>query len=90
MLWVNLIMDTCGALALATEPPSDDLLKDKPYPRNENIMTAIMYRNIAGQAIYQMIVLIVLLFGGQQIFGLDYPKDLEDFKITQDKRSEIL
>jgi magnesium-transporting ATPase (P-type) len=26
MLWVNLIMDTCGALALATEPPSEELL----------------------------------------------------------------
>jgi P-type E1-E2 ATPase len=48
MLWVNLIMDTFGALALATEPPNDKLLLDKPHPRNENIMTAIMYRNIAG------------------------------------------
>lgn len=27
MLWVNLIMDTCGALALATEPPGPELLK---------------------------------------------------------------
>jgi magnesium-transporting ATPase (P-type) len=29
LLWVNLIMDTMGALALATEDPNPDLLKDK-------------------------------------------------------------
>lgn len=33
MLWVNLIMDTLAALALATEPPTNDLLKRKPYSR---------------------------------------------------------
>jgi len=30
LLWVNLIMDTMAALALATEPPTDELLKRKP------------------------------------------------------------
>jgi Ca2+ transporting ATPase len=33
MLWVNLIMDTLAALALATEPPSDELLYRMPYSR---------------------------------------------------------
>jgi Ca2+ transporting ATPase len=35
MLWVNLIMDTLAALALATEPPSEDLLLRMPYSRKE-------------------------------------------------------
>lgn len=35
MLWVNMIMDTFAALALATEPPSRDLLKEKPYKRDD-------------------------------------------------------
>lgn len=48
MLWVNLIMDTCGALALATEPPSDDLLDQPPYKRSERIVTPVMWRNIIG------------------------------------------
>jgi len=52
MLWVNLIMDTCAALALATEPPSDDLLDRQPYSRNELIVTPVMWRNITGQAIF--------------------------------------
>jgi magnesium-transporting ATPase (P-type) len=48
MLWVNLIMDTCGALALATEPPNDSLLLDKPHPIKESILNPVMYRNIVG------------------------------------------
>lgn len=39
MLWVNLIMDTLAALALATEPPNDELLKRKPYSRFEGLIT---------------------------------------------------
>lgn len=34
MLWVNLIMDTLAALALATDPPQDELLDRMPYARN--------------------------------------------------------
>jgi magnesium-transporting ATPase (P-type) len=48
MLWVNLIMDTFAALALATEPPTAALLDEKPYSRNEKIVTAVMWRNIIG------------------------------------------
>jgi len=46
MLWVNVIMDTFASLALATEPPSDDLLKRKPYLRSEAIINPMMWRNI--------------------------------------------
>ena len=48
MLWVNLIMDTFAALALATEPPKEEIIKGKPYPKNDNIITAVMWRNILG------------------------------------------
>lgn len=75
MLWVNLIMDTFAALALATEPPSDELLYQPPYSRNERITTAVMWRNIVGQATYQIIVLCVMLFWGKEIFGFEYTDD---------------
>jgi P-type Ca2+ transporter type 2B len=52
MLWVNLIMDTCAALALATEPPNDNILENPPYSRTELIVTPIMWRNIMGQAFF--------------------------------------
>lgn len=52
MLWVNLIMDTLGALALATEPPSDEILKRMPYNKDNAIVTEVMWRNVFGHAIY--------------------------------------
>lgn len=64
MLWVNLIMDTFAALALATEPPSLELLNQPPYGKNESIVNSIMWRNVLGQGFYQIAVLCVLLFAG--------------------------
>ena len=71
LLWVNLIMDTFAALALATEPPKPELLEDKPHGRDDNIMTSVMWRNVIGQALYQIVVLCVLLFFGAQIFDVE-------------------
>ena len=42
MLWVNLIMDTFGAMALASLPPSPSVMKDKPRNRNASILTRPM------------------------------------------------
>jgi len=64
MLWVNLIMDTMGALALATEPPPDSILKRKPYSKHNAIVTECMWRNVFGHGIYQITVLCILIFGG--------------------------
>ena len=71
LLWVNLIMDTFAALALATEPPKPELLEDRPHGRNDNIMTSVMWRNVIGQSVYQIVVLCVLLFFGQSVFGFE-------------------
>ncbi|XP_028783028.1 putative calcium-transporting ATPase 11, plasma membrane-type [Neltuma alba] len=73
MLWVNMIMDTLGALALATEPPHDGLMKRPPVGRNANLITGIMWRNIIGQSLYQIAVLLVLKFRGEQIMKLNGP-----------------
>ncbi|CAA3024011.1 calcium-transporting ATPase 11, plasma membrane-type [Olea europaea subsp. europaea] len=71
LLWVNLIMDTLGALALATEPPHDGLMKRPPVRRTENFITTPMWRNIIGQSIYQLAILLVLNFDGKKILGLE-------------------
>ena len=39
MLWVNLIMDTLASLALATEMPTPELLKRKPYGRTSPLIS---------------------------------------------------
>ncbi|EEF38611.1 calcium-transporting ATPase 4, plasma membrane-type [Ricinus communis] len=70
LLWVNLIMDTLGALALATEPPHDGLMKRPPIGRNRNFITKIMWRNIIGQSIYQIVVLVLFQFYGKQLLKL--------------------
>ncbi|KAG5115111.1 hypothetical protein JHK82_038380 [Glycine max] len=67
LLWVNLIMDTLGALALATEPPTDNLMHRSPVGRREPLITNVMWRNLIVQALYQVIVLLVLNFGGESI-----------------------
>ena len=55
-------MDSFAALALATEPPSPELLERKPYKKNEYIITPSMWKIILGQSIYQITVLMTLLF----------------------------
>ncbi|ORX67088.1 calcium-translocating P-type ATPase [Linderina pennispora] len=53
LLWVNLIMDTLAALALATEGPTDEVLDRPPQQRNSALITFEMWRMIIGQAIFQ-------------------------------------
>ncbi len=62
MLWINILMDTFAALALATEPPSLALLEQKPYSRADSIVTPVMWRNILGQVVYQLIIFFLFLF----------------------------
>ncbi|XP_062272610.1 plasma membrane calcium-transporting ATPase 2 isoform X1 [Scomber scombrus] len=71
MLWVNLIMDTFASLALATEPPTESLLKRKPYGRNKPLISSTMTKNILGHGIYQLVIIFTLLFVGEQIFDID-------------------
>ena len=52
MLWVNLIMDTFAALALATEPPSDTVLDRSPSKKSDLIVNPVMWRNILMQSLY--------------------------------------
>uniref|UniRef100_I1R7H8 Calcium-transporting ATPase n=1 Tax=Oryza glaberrima TaxID=4538 RepID=I1R7H8_ORYGL len=73
LLWVNMIMDTLGALALATEPPNDDLMKREPVGRTGKFITNVMWRNILGQSFYQFIVMWYLQTQGKSMFGLDGP-----------------
>jgi Ca2+-transporting ATPase len=71
MLWVNLIMDTMGALALGTEPPSQTLLKRKPYKRDASLINFQMWRNIFVQFLFQMGVLVYLIMHGSEVFQVE-------------------
>ncbi|KAL7169084.1 hypothetical protein ACSBR2_034169 [Camellia fascicularis] len=71
LLWVNLIMDTLGALALATEPPSDGLMNRPLVGRGVSFITNAMWRNIIGQSIYQLAVLGTFNFHGKNLLRLE-------------------
>eukprot|EP00297_Palpitomonas_bilix_P001737 CAMPEP_0113902812 /NCGR_PEP_ID=MMETSP0780_2-20120614/22080_1 /TAXON_ID=652834 /ORGANISM="Palpitomonas bilix" /LENGTH=1043 /DNA_ID=CAMNT_0000895703 /DNA_START=155 /DNA_END=3283 /DNA_ORIENTATION=+ /assembly_acc=CAM_ASM_000599 len=67
LLWVNLIMDALAALALATEPPTADLLERKPYGRKEPLISPLMWRHIIAQAVLQLVAMFFILFGARNI-----------------------
>ena len=60
MLWVNLIMDSLGSLALATEPPYEELLQREPTKRNESIINGRMWKHIIFQSLAEIVLLLVL------------------------------
>ena len=66
-------MDTLGALALATEPPNDGLMKRLPVGRRGSFISNVMWRNIMGQSFYQLIVIWFLQAKGKEAFNLDGP-----------------
>lgn len=68
LLWVNLIMDTLGALALATEDPNPELLLAKPHGHSESLITPVMWKHIFTQAAYQLVWLFLCLYGLPQFF----------------------
>ena len=61
MLWVNLIMDTFAAMALASIPPSADVIKEKPRKTSDFIITKPMRYNILGVATCFLIILMSLI-----------------------------
>ena len=57
MLWVNLIMDTFAALALATEPPKESVMKNKPRSSSDYIVTGAMGKQIFGVGFIFLLIL---------------------------------
>jgi Ca2+-transporting ATPase len=71
LLWVSLIMDSIGALALATKKPYESLLNRPPYGNSSKLISRLMIRNIAGHAIWQSIILTTILFGAERFYKID-------------------
>ena len=69
LLWVNLIMDTFAALALATDAPTPSILNRLPTSRKAGLVSLRMWKMIIGQAILQLGITFMLHFGGAKMFG---------------------
>lgn len=80
LLWVNLIMDTFAALALATDPPTRNILNRKPEKKSAPLITLNMWKMIIGQAVFQLAVTFILHFGGRKIFGYESEDEARELK----------
>jgi Ca2+-transporting ATPase len=83
MLWVNLIMDTFAALALASLPPSEKVMKNKPRKTSDHIISRPMAKNILSVGLF----FVVLLFGLVQYFRHADITSLNEFNIADFGRS---
>ena len=70
MLWLNLIMDSLAGLALATDYPSDELLMRAPVSVDKQIISPRMFTHITSQAVYQLLVMAVLVGYGDVLFDV--------------------
>lgn len=71
LLWVNLIMDSLGALCLATDPPTDDILNRMPESKLDPLINAAMWKQIIGQSIFQVFAILFVLYASPSIFNID-------------------
>ncbi|TPX31173.1 hypothetical protein SmJEL517_g05411 [Synchytrium microbalum] len=78
LLWVNLIMDTLGALALASDDPDDDILLKPPHARNESLISRPMREYIIIQLFFQLMVLLALLLRGDDWVPYDHSFHVPD------------
>jgi len=77
MLWINLIMDTFAAMALASLPPDKSVLNEKPRARDAFIITKDMGRRIFGAGL----LFVAVLFGFIQYFMHCHVDSLTEFSI---------
>ena len=69
MLWVNLIMDTFAALALASIPPSEDVMKEQPRKSSDFIISRTMWANIIGVGVCFLALLLGMLMAFDEMPG---------------------
>ena len=79
MLWVNLIMDTFAAMALASIPPSADVMNEKPRKADDFIINRPMRYNILGVATCFLIILMSLIVYIKGLPSAEVPTALTAF-----------
>lgn len=70
MLWVNLIMDTFAAMALASLPPEDDVMKEAPRNRDAFIITWNSGKAIAAIGLLFFAVMLAMLYYFEHVAGI--------------------
>ncbi|KAL5526157.1 PMC1 [Sanghuangporus baumii] len=90
LLWVNIIMDTFAALALATDPASPALLDRKPDKKMAPLFNVDMYKQIFGQSLYQTIIILVFHFAGEHFFHLRSDPNNQSVEMNSNEKLKTL
>lgn len=76
LLWINLVMDTFAALALASEPPMPSVIQGPPFTDKVSILSPTVWRQIIGISLWNTVIMTILMMFGRLIAGLDdYSRD---------------
>ena len=71
LLWINLIMDTAAALALATEPPLPSVINGPPFTEKVALLSNTVWRQILSVSLWNTFIMVMVMFFGRLIGGLD-------------------
>lgn len=71
ILWENILIDLLSALALSAECPTKEMMEKRPVSSKEHIITKTMLWNCLTQALYQIVVLMLLYFKGASILDVE-------------------
>ena len=75
LIWINLIMDILGALALAAiRPNTEDSTLEL---RGGQLMQKYNYRAIFGNALWMVVIMMIVIFGRKPVFGLTYERQIQ-------------
>ena len=72
LLWINLIMDALAALALATAPPITTVIFEPAVTGETQILQRVIWRQIYGITLWNIFVMMLMIFAGKSLFDLDY------------------
>jgi len=72
LLWINLVMDVLAAIAFATENPHPTEIRGDRIKPTDKLITKPMMRSILSQGIYQLVVMVIMLYGGPAMFDISY------------------
>jgi magnesium-transporting ATPase (P-type) len=82
LLWVNLIMDTFAAIALASETPQPSIIRTPPTRNDDLIMTKHVWRQIYGMSLWNILVITFLVLFGKYIMGFEFERNQEFYDGT--------
>jgi len=75
LLWINLIMDTFAAIALASEKPHASIIRTPPTKEGDLIMTKAVWRQIYGIAIWNVLIITMQVLFGKYFWGFEFTKN---------------